>query len=131
VKDRTTARNGRGITAENWAVYLLEERIEIKEDLFKRGWKDWDEDTGVVYFIQAGKGPIKIGYTAKPPRQRLAALQSTNAERLELLAVIPGNRALEQRMHYVFKKGRILGEWFKPGTVGLQEAIGWAQERLI
>lgn len=67
----------------------------------------------VVYFIQRGDGPIKIGYS-KNPKGRLSALQTGIPERLTLLGVVPGGKAREQELHREFGRTRIQGEWFHP-----------------
>lgn len=127
---KRTAISHRDVTQDNWGIFLVERRIWINGRLQRKGFKNGDVDTGVVYFIQAEDGPIKIGFSSRPIKHRLGQLRSHNAKHLELLATIAGNRDLEQRLHYVFKNGRIQGEWFKPRTTGLQNLIGWAQERL-
>lgn len=68
-----------------------------------------------VYFIQAGfDGPVKIGYTAREPEERMAALQVSHWEQLRLVAVIPGDRSLEAGFHAALRPHRIRGEWFLP-----------------
>jgi hypothetical protein len=67
---------------------------------------------GNVYFIQAGDR-VKIGF-AKDVAARLAQLQTGNACRLKLLAVIPnGSHALERRLHAFFAEHRVRNEWFQ------------------
>ena len=68
-----------------------------------------------VYFIQAGGkgGPIKIGI-AVDCTQRLASLQTANAEELRLLCITTGGRRIEEAYHARFKKHLVRGEWFKP-----------------
>jgi hypothetical protein len=79
-----------------------------------------------VYFIQAGHdGPIKIGF-AVDPAERLAMLQTGNHVELFLAAAMPGGIDLEQELHARFAEGRIRGEWFRPDTPGLLDAIAEA-----
>lgn len=118
------ARPARTIPRELWVVYLLELRAWSNATL--DGYEPDDPNTGVVYFIQAEDGPVKIGYTSKPVKKRLGALQSHNAKRLTLLGTTPGSRQLERMLHRQFKDGRIHGEWFKPNTRGLRNVIKWA-----
>lgn len=66
-----------------------------------------------VYFIQAGNGPIKIGWT-KHTSVRLRYMQTGNAERLRLLCAMPGGRVLERTLHRAFRAQCVEGEWFKP-----------------
>lgn len=126
---RVTARKFKDVDEEMWVVYLLEERVDLNDYWVAKGWgNNPDADTGVVYFIQAEDGPVKIGYTGRPIKQRLQALQSTNARRLRVLATFAANREVEHMLHVQFKRGRIHGEWFKPNTRGLQNVIKWAAE---
>ena len=78
----------------------------------------------MIYFLQAGVAlsPVKIGYTADID-QRRKTLQAGNAERLYIVASIPGDEQCERRLHERFANGRLLGEWFRPDTPGLQELI--------
>ncbi len=76
-----------------------------------------------LYFIQAGEsGPIKIGL-AGDPQHRLRGLQTAHYESLRLLAERPGGPELEADLHARFAAGRLSGEWFRPDTPGLAEAI--------
>jgi hypothetical protein len=68
----------------------------------------------VIYFIQAGAtGPIKIGYSCRPPARR-SNLQTAHYEELRVLATLPGDKDDEQTIRRKFKKHRIRGEWFYP-----------------
>ncbi len=64
-----------------------------------------------VYFIASPRA-VKIGRSTQP-RKRLRALQRFNAERLELLGVVPGRQLVELALHKRFAKHRIAGEWFR------------------
>lgn len=67
----------------------------------------------VVYFIQAGTdGPVKIG-TALSVQSRLSALQSGNAELLNLLATTPGGFLEEMALHRALARFRYRAEWFR------------------
>ena len=66
-----------------------------------------------VYFIQAGKGPIKIG-TSSNPRKSMVNLQSSNASEIVLLATIPGGVKEARELHERFAELRLRGEWFIP-----------------
>lgn len=67
----------------------------------------------VVYFIQAGQGPIKIG-VATNINKRLSMLQVGNHEPLSVLATVQGGINLETKLHWKFHKHRVRGEWFEP-----------------
>jgi len=71
-----------------------------------------------VYFIRAGnRGAIKIGI-ARNIERRVATLQTGNAFKLNIMALIPcGCRKeaqnLESNIHKFFNRQRIRGEWFQ------------------
>lgn len=68
-----------------------------------------------IYFAQAGRGgPIKIGFTAGEPSQRIAKLQTGCPWPIEIVAAVPGTTAEEARLHQIFTGLRTEGEWFKP-----------------
>ncbi len=79
-----------------------------------------------VYFIQAEDGgPIKIG-TAIDPWGRMRTLQTGNATRLVMIAVIDGDRYCESSLHAKFSELRITGsEWFRaePRLCGFIEGL--------
>lgn len=82
----------------------------------------------MIYFIQVGEaGPIKIGFiegvTMAQVEQRLAFLQTGNAEQLILRGTMPGDLYEERQLHERFADGRLRGEWFHPSTPGLQGLI--------
>jgi hypothetical protein len=65
---------------------------------------------GKVYFVSA-PGRIKIGYTTQP-EVRLAHLQATDMERLEVIGVVDGLRSDEKALHERLDSHRLRGEWF-------------------
>ena len=77
-----------------------------------------------VYFVRAGnkKGAIKIG-VADDVDKRLSELQTGNPFELSIIAVINCDSRehayhTEGRLHRLFKRCHIRGEWFK-GTIDL------------
>jgi len=73
-------------------------------------------DTERVYFIGTENemgANVKIGTTAGNPEDRLRALQLHSPVRLKILAVIAGNRNVEQAYHAEFHAQRQWGEWFE------------------
>jgi len=69
-----------------------------------------------IYFIQCGtNGPIKIGYTNKDVKERVAQLQTACPYELKLLWVTDGDQETEQDIHESLKHEHIRGEWFRPG----------------
>lgn len=67
-----------------------------------------------VYFVQSGES-IKIGHTNKLDA-RMPGLQCGNPEEIELLAHLPGPRALEKRLHKVFAKDRSTASGSAPAS---------------
>lgn len=71
-------------------------------------------DPCLVYFIQCGdEGPIKIGKSTNV-ESRLQSLQGASPYKLNLLAWFLGVSADETRLHELFAKHRMRGEWFEP-----------------
>lgn len=69
----------------------------------------------MIYFIQARDGgPIKIGTTIRLAT-RLKELAKDSGVELRVLAVVEGNRDVEQSFHARFSHLRAVGEWFEPG----------------
>jgi transcriptional regulator of acetoin/glycerol metabolism len=70
----------------------------------------------VIYFIReaVSEGRIKIGYTAGAVLERLAALQTSNPNKLVVVAELPGSLFEESRLHDRFASCRVHGEWFSP-----------------
>lgn len=71
-----------------------------------------------VYFIQQGRGSIKIGVSDDPER-RLKELQTATSRQLRLIAklCLPNRAAafdLEKDLHAAYGHLRGTGEWFKP-----------------
>lgn len=77
-----------------------------------------------VYFIQAGSGPVKIGYAGNP-QKRCLQLQIGHYEPLQILRVLEGNRTTEKWLHNHFDAWRIKGEWFTyaPDMLTVQPAL--------
>ena len=66
----------------------------------------------MVYFIQAGdNGPIKIG-TSSVPEMHIDRLQQGNHEELRLIAVIPGDRSLAEKVRTDLKASELGRKWF-------------------
>ena len=100
----------------------------------------WDEcEKGYVYFIaealpyhgrmdvpgqyrtetgQFRVEYIKIGWTTKEPKKRLAALQTANPRALFILGSIFTNSEAEGMIHRTLVNGRVRGEWFDFKVIG-------------
>lgn len=68
---------------------------------------------GWVYAFQAGPltGPIKLGWSSDPAR-RLRDLSVAQPNELHLVALLPGDKSLERRLHDRLSDFRLSGEWF-------------------
>jgi hypothetical protein len=69
-----------------------------------------------IYFVQTGDGPIKIGIT-DDLQSRLTSLQTGSPYPLKLLTYISGGMAMEKKLHEMFRKSNIGGEWFSPSPM--------------
>lgn len=85
---------------------------------------------GIVYFLRAADGPVKVGWCASRDgvARRLRAAQLGHPARLQVVATIPGDRTLEHQLHHRWRNHRLEGEWFHPNPdmlgylAGLQPA---------
>lgn len=84
---------------------------EIEALMPKENFEGRPHQQGHVYFVRAGEA-IKIGFSTNTP-SRIASLQTSNAEQLELLGSIPGTPEDERELHERFCHFRIRGEWFR------------------
>lgn len=66
-----------------------------------------------VYLIQAGDGPIKIGFSEKP-EYRLIKMQADCPAPLRIIGLVEGGRDREAELHAKFAVHRQNGEWFAP-----------------
>lgn len=76
----------------------------------------YGSSTGFVYFAAIGDPYIthvKIGFTSKNPRARVASLQTGCPFKLKLLGYVFGNEPREAELHDVLKDYRCEGEWFE------------------
>lgn len=74
----------------------------------------------MIYFIRSGKF-VKVGLSEQPWK-RLSDLQTAHHNHLEMLAIMPGDRSAEQRLHRRFAEYRHNREWFRDSEP-LQEYI--------
>jgi hypothetical protein len=65
----------------------------------------------VVYAIEGAMGHVKIG-TTTDLSSRVRELQTGSPVTLRVLAVCPGDRALEAALHRAYARYRVSGEWF-------------------
>lgn len=74
---------------------------------------------GIVYLISDGTY-IKIGYTKTSIKNRIEAMQTGNANKLEVIAFskVPKCEKIEKYIHYRYKDYRHRREWFKFTTDG-------------
>jgi hypothetical protein len=83
----------------------------------------------LAYFVQAGTdGLIKIGH-ARDIGSRMCELQTGCPNELTLLAVEPGGRDTERRLHARFLEYRIRGEWFSPNPEILEYVSSLNEQR--
>ena len=78
--------------------------------------------TSEVYFIGSRLG-IKIGHTGGAVSERLQKLQTGHPARLEILAVMEGDREVETSIHELLAPSRIYGEFFE--VVAVWTFVEW------
>jgi hypothetical protein len=100
--------------------------------------------TPTIYFIEAvGFSRIKIGYSTNVDTRRLSLAAQSPAE-LRIVHTFPGKLQDESRLHRIFRKFRVHGEWFSYGPEiagfiekararpeNIQEAIDEAERRYL
>lgn len=64
-----------------------------------------------IYVIRNESGFYKIGFSNNP-RRRFSMLQTSSAERLDLLGVVEGTIDDEREIHRLLARWRIAREWF-------------------
>jgi hypothetical protein len=88
-----------GVTANG--TLLIAERDETDPPVTPKGF---------VYFVTDGEF-VKIGYSFDW-RERLLALQTSNARELKPVAIFNGTQADEAALHRMFAVHRVRNEWF-------------------
>lgn len=78
----------------------------------------------IVYFVGGIEGPVKIGWTQQPMRERLKCIQNGSPVKLIVLAILPAERPRERWYHKVFAPYRLHGEWFERSPL-VQREIDW------
>ena len=110
-----------------------DERRRRWEQLRATARQDSPTDTkprGEVYVIrETASGLIKIGYSTEISK-RLANLQRSNPNKLELLWSTPGGLDLEAALHQRFRKRRLHSEWFDFGRYDPVKQIRRAVEQI-
>jgi hypothetical protein len=91
-------------------IRIVETAPEIDSEPAVTEIDPFSDHPGYVYFVQGGPF-IKIGWSLLL-QNRIAALQTGNPYKLELLGAIPGSIDTEREIHERFKKYRAQGEWF-------------------
>lgn len=68
----------------------------------------------MIYFLGCPTtNSVKIGTTVRDVAYRVALISSNSPVPLQLIAVIDGDRTLEQALHAEFSEHRLHNEWFK------------------
>jgi len=66
---------------------------------------------GALVYVLECNGLYKIGFSCQP-RQRVAAIQTSNPFPVVLVGTVEGGRAVEYSWHTHFHSKRVTGEWF-------------------
>lgn len=94
---------------------LADQRIQRDREIAANyeAWADAEpRPDATVYFIGADDGPVKIGI-ATCVKKRLYGLQTSNPNKLYVLATCPGGHDRELEYHAQFAAHRLSGEWFE------------------
>lgn len=88
------------------------------------GRKQVDRKTGVIYFLQADNGLVKIGITTNITR-RIATLNTMLPYMMKPLLLIDCDDCckIEAALHSHFSEKRVRGEWFRLSS----EDVEWAR----
>lgn len=78
----------------------------------------------LVYFVGGLEGPVKIGFTQQPIKDRLVCIQNGSPVKLHVLATLPAHRQRERVYHRLFAPYRLHGEWFERHP-DIQMEINW------
>lgn len=104
------ARAAKSLSSSQRAIAAAE-LLAIHDEFFPSRRKSKNEHQ--IYFVQrVDGGPIKIGFS-RDVAGRVAALQTSVARELHVLATVPGDRALELEVHRRLSACRVRGEWFE------------------
>lgn len=107
-------RFGRAIRIKKDDVLALE--MEGKDHFLFEGIEETvgpDTSPEFIYFVFSPRmRAIKIGYS-RDVDGRIAALQTSAPDKLEVLAIIPGSMKDERGLHTLFAAQRLSGEWFE------------------
>jgi hypothetical protein len=93
----------------------------LTDDDIDRAWGDFDPgpigfsppEGHIVYFVGGKTGPVKIGFTQQPMRERLKCIQNGSPIKLHVLATLNCTRINERLYHKRFAAFRLHGEWFE------------------
>lgn len=72
------------------------------------------ERRSFVYLAEREDGAIKIGWSSDPMR-RVFELRRYMRSAVQLVALFPGDKRVENALHERFRKQRIEGEWYSAG----------------
>jgi hypothetical protein len=64
-------------------------------------------DESIVYIVRVSSDAVKIGFTRKSVRNRIAKFENGNPNAIQTVASFPGDRQLETSLHRVFRKHRL------------------------
>lgn len=113
----------KNITGDRWRKPAKQEKPPWQQEIFCEL-----KPNELVYFMYSG-GLIKIGYTANIIK-RFGEIQNMGSTKVELIAVIPGNKQMEQMLHRMFKADRKHSEWFRLSD-DIRKYLGCLDEAVI
>jgi len=78
----------------------------------RQAWQDAQVNAFVYFIIDRQRQVVKIG-VSQFPQKRLASLQTSNPNPLELALFVTGGYPLEKSLHERYAANRLSGEWFQ------------------
>lgn len=94
-------------------------KTHVKERYTIAAWRERCQlqrpPNSFVYFVECPEAfAIKVGFTSQVER-RFSMLQTSSPFELRLIGTVPGGLDHEARLHWLFRKERTRGEWFRDG----------------
>ncbi len=99
-------------------ILTIQEKNEIAESKHKKNYQinSWSKKGYYIYVIRHGDTNMyKIGISKLTIQTRISAIQSGNPIKLNCIQQIytPNASIIEKKIHNIFSKNKIRGEWFE------------------
>ena len=108
-----------GIDVEKTKVVKKYNEDKIYKKLIKSK-KNKENKEEVYLILEPISGYVKIGYTNRGVRTRLATLQTSNPSELKIISHYDGTKKDEGNLQHFFKDKNIRGEWYSLSDTNLK-----------